>query len=204
MLRLSETNKGKSYLVKRQEDTSIFSLMGSRGNGSKENRFYGLDDELGTPALQNTLLGIIPEKQILTTGATVKIRLLADILVSKTLVPRGQFIYGTASLNNERLKINISSIACNKLILPVSLSVYDLDGMEGIYVPGSIDRDASKQSASDAVNTLGLASPDASFGAQAASVGIEAAKTLMSKKIRLVRVTLKEGYQILLKDNNQK
>jgi hypothetical protein len=45
---------------------------------------------------------------------------------------------------------------------------------------------------------------DPSLGAQAASAGIQAAKTLISKKVKLVKVTVKAGYQVLLRDNNQK
>jgi hypothetical protein len=39
---------------------------------------------------------------------------------------------------------------------------------------------------------------------QAASAGIEAAKTLLSKKSKLIKVTVKAGYQVLLRDEQQK
>ena len=85
----------------------------------------------------------------------------------------------------------------------MQLSVYDLDGMEGIYIPGAITRDVAKGSADRAlqgiINTLGP-----SLGAQAASAGIEAAKTLLTKKVKQVKVTVKAGYQVLLKDDGQK
>jgi hypothetical protein len=35
---------------------------------------------------------------------------------------------------------------------------------------------------------------------QAANAGIQAAKSLISKKVKLVKVTVKAGYKILLKD----
>jgi len=35
---------------------------------------------------------------------------------------------------------------------------------------------------------------------QAASAGVQAVKTILSKKIKLVKVTVKAGYKILLKD----
>jgi hypothetical protein len=34
--------------------------------------------------------------------------------------------------------------------------------------------------------------------------GIEAAKSLMSKKIKLIKVSVKAGYQVFLKDDTQK
>jgi hypothetical protein len=54
------------------------------------------------------------------------------------------------------------------------------------------------------MQTIGLTSLDPSWGAQAASAGIEAAKTLFSKKVKLIKVTVKAGYQVLLRDEKQK
>jgi hypothetical protein len=41
-----------------------------------------------------------------------------------------------------------------------------------------------------------------SIGVQAASAGISAAKNLLSKKVRLIKVTVKAGYRVLLWDKN--
>jgi hypothetical protein len=79
------------------------------------------------------------------------------------------------------------------------MEAYDLDGQPGIYVPGSIDRDVSKASADEALGTLGVTSLDPSLGAQAAGAGIQAVKTLLTRKVRQVRVVVREGYQLLLK-----
>ena len=147
---------------------------------------------------------IIPENQTLVSGSTVKLRLISAIYIHGTAIPAGQFIYGIASLNNERLRVSINSIRSGNNLLPVSLDVYDMDGLQGIYIPGSIGRDVEKQSADQAIGSLGIASLDPSLGAQAASAGIQAAKTLMSKKVRLIRVTVESGYRVLLRDNNQK
>ena len=79
-----------------------------------------------------------------------------------------------------------------------------MDGLKGIYVPGAITRDVAKQSADRSLQTIGVTSLDPSLRAQAASAGIEAAKTLFSKKVKLIRVTVKADYQVLLKDEKQK
>ena len=44
---------------------------------------------------------------------------------------------------------------------------------------------------------------DQSIGAQAGAAGIQAAKGLFSKKVKLVRVTVKAGYRILLRDSRR-
>lgn len=87
---------------------------------------------------------------------------------------------------------------------PVELSVLDMDGMDGIYIPGAITRDVARQLADHAIQNLGLTNLNPSIGVQAASAGIEAAKTLFNKKVKLIKVTVKAGYHVLLRDEKQK
>ena len=87
----------------------------------------------------------------------------------------------------------------NHSLFPVKLQVYDMDGLEGIYIPGAITRDVAKESLNNATQMMELSSLDPSVKAQATTAGIDAVKTLLSKKTKLVRVTVKAGYKILLK-----
>ncbi|SEJ69519.1 Bacteroides conjugative transposon TraM protein [Dyadobacter koreensis] len=167
------------------------------------NGFFSLDEPV-SPSVDNTIKAVVHEEQTLVTGSTIKLRLTADIHVAGTLIPKDNLIFGTVSVNGERLLIDITSIRLNNSLFPVKLSVYDLDGQAGIYIPGSISRNVAKQSVSQDIQGLSLGSVDPSIGAQAASAGIQAAKTLLGKKARLVQVSVKAGYQILLKDGNMK
>ena len=81
--------------------------------------------------------------------------------------------------------------------------MYDLDGIAGIHIPGSISRDVAKQSSEQGLQNIELTMLDPSLAVQAANTGIQTAKSLLSKKVKLVKVTLKAGYKILLKDNNK-
>jgi conjugative transposon TraM protein len=144
----------------------------------------------------------IPETQTLVNGSILKLCLTDDIYIGGVLVPKGSFVYGAVRLNGERLLVSIESIRQDNNILPVALSVYDLDGMAGIYIPGAVTRDVAKQSGDQTIQSIGLASLDPSLGAQAASAGIQAAKSLIGKKIKLVKVTVKAGYKLLLKNDN--
>lgn len=169
----------------------------------QQNGFFSLDDELPVPA-QNAIPAVVDQDQQLTTGSTIKLRLISDIYIGGILVPKNSFLFGTTSLSNERLMVEIITIRHENTLLPVKLSVYDLDGIAGIYVPGAISRDVGKQSLSQDINGLNLGTLDPSLGAQAASAGIQAAKTLIGKKSRLIKVTVKAGYQVLLRDGNAK
>jgi len=88
--------------------------------------------------------------------------------------------------------------------LPVALRAYDLDGQPGIAIPGSMNRDMAKQSSAQVLSGINPLALDPSIGAQAAGAGIEAARMVLSKKIRLVRVSIPVGYKVLLIDESIK
>ena len=174
----------------------------------KYNQFYELngsqDNQYNALGLQNTIAAVIHETQTLVDGAIAKLRLTSAVYINGILIPKGSFVFGIATLSGERLNIKISSIRHKNALFPVDLTVVDLDGIDGIYIPGAIARDAAKGSADRAIEQVGLSSLDPSITQQAASAGIEAAKTLLSKKVKLVKVTVKAGYQVLLQDQKQK
>ncbi|WP_428329675.1 conjugative transposon protein TraM [Mucilaginibacter sp.] len=152
----------------------------------------------------NTIQAVVHEDQTLVSGAVIKLRLEDGIYVNGRMIPKGSFVYGTCALHDERLEIKITSIRYLNDILPVSLSVYDLDGIEGLYVPGSIGRDAAKNGVGDAVQSMQLMSMNQSVGTQAASAGVEAAKGLFNHKVKQTKVKVKAGYAVLLKDSNER
>ncbi len=214
----SQTNKGQVFAVTANSNDEPVSLLtnekyrtsqDSSGQGQiKSNQFYEVnspqDNSYDAPGLQNTIAAVIHEKQTLVDGAIAKLRLSSEVYINGMLIPRGSFVFGIASLNGERLNIKISSIRYKNALFPVDLTVVDLDGIDGIYIPGTITRDAAKGTADRAIEGVGLSSLDPSITQQAASAGIEAAKTLLSKKVKLVKVTVKAGYQVLLQDEKQK
>lgn len=167
------------------------------------NGFFGLDDEAAQAEVKdNSIQAVIHDTQELVAGSTVKMRLLTDIHVNGRTIPKDQLIYGICAINGERLTIEIKSIRTQNSLLPIALTVYDLDGLQGIYIPGAIARDAAKQASDEALQNVQLMSMNPSLGAQAAVAGVEAAKGLFSKKAKLIKVTVKAGYQILLKDTS--
>lgn len=211
----SEVKKGQVFPVVISNDGSSISLLDNREtkyNGTntrfnspiQSNSFYSLDDEATLDDSQNTIPAVIHETQTLVNGSTVKLRLMNDIFINGVLIPKDNFVFGTADLNGERLGIKINSVRYRNSLFPVELSVYDMDGMDGIYIPGAITRDVAKQSADRATQQLDVSTLNPSITAQAANAGIEAAKTLFSRKMKVVKVTVKAGYQVLLRDEKQK
>jgi len=164
------------------------------------NGFYGLepDPQTDTPKNVNTIQAMVPEDQTLQNGATIKLRLMQDIYIGSHRIPANNFIYGTCTVNNQRLQVQLTSAVDNNEILPISLKVYDLDGLEGIFVPGAVTRDVTKEGISQGISGMGITTLDPSLGAQAAAAGIETAKNLLNKKVKAVIVTVRAGHRVLL------
>jgi conjugative transposon TraM protein len=188
----------KWYSVEGGETSCSISLMDSTGPAQQVNAFYGTD---GAPAglSHNAIKAVIHETQNLVDGSIVKIRLLEDVTINQGGVPKGSFIYGKASLQGERLIVQINSIRNESSVFPVKLAVYDLDGIEGIHIPGAITREVASQSADKSISSIEMTSIDPSLKAQAATAGVNTARSLLIKKAKLVRVTVKAGYAVLLK-----
>lgn len=165
------------------------------------NTFYDWSEAAGEPGEDANAAGAIVQQTVtVVSGATIKLRLTDDVYIRGTRIPRGTFVYGTCALNGDRLNISLNSIRYHRSLFPVNLIAYDMDGVAGIYMPGAISRDVAKHSAQDAVQGIDYYGVDNSLTAQAAGVGLQAAKSLLSKKAKLIKVTVKAGYRVLLKD----
>ena len=170
------------------------------GQSEPSNAATGTNSFIDTAS--NSLPGVIAEDQILVAGATIALRLTAPASINGILLPKDQLVYGVVSINNDRMLIHINSIRNKESIYSTALQVYDMDGLPGIHIPGSLGRETAKQSADQSLNAMNINSYDPSLGAQAANAGIQAARTLLSRKVRLVRISVHAGYQVLLRNTH--
>lgn len=187
-----------SCSIKKADNT----FLGNYDTAQKKQAFFN-DLENKSENEENSIAAVIHDSQILQQGSVVKLRLIPDIYVNGQLIEAGSFIYGTASIENDRLTIHVTSIRKGNNVFPVAISVFDIDGIQGIYAPGSISREVTKQSTDGALQSMQLLSLDNSIKGQATAAGIGAAKSLLSKKVKLERITVKAGYKVLLHNDNQ-
>ncbi len=173
-------------------------------SAKRTNGFFSDEEEQSDSVKAGVIMAVVHNEQILLAGSVVKLRLLQDVFVNNERILAGSFVFGNAEINNDRIKVMVSSIQFQNQLYPVSLSVFDMDGLEGIHIPGSSDREVVKQSADQGIQSLGGLAFDPSIGAQVAATGLNAAKSLLSKKVKQVRVTVKAGYRVLLRNENQK
>jgi hypothetical protein len=150
----------------------------------------------------NAIAAVIPNDQTLVTGGTIPLRLSEDITLHGIRIAAGSWLYGAVSISSDRMLVHIRSIRDGRDLYPVDLQVYDLDGLPGVHIPDVLSRDVAKESASESVSGLDLLTPDPSLSTAAANAGIQAAKTLLARKATLIKVSVRAGYQVLLKNTN--
>lgn len=99
--------------------------------------------------LDNPLIkAMIDQSTKSTDGTRLRFKLLDDVIVDDVKINKGTYIYGTVSgFGQQRVMANVSSILVGDRFLKVNLSVFDVDGMEGFYVPESSFRDFIKNAA---------------------------------------------------------
>ena len=148
---------------------------------------------------------IIDEDIKAVDGSRVRLRLLDDIEINESVVKRGTYLYATVSgFSSGRVKGTIGSILVNDELVKVSLSLYDTDGMEGLYVPNSSFRETSKDMASGAMsgnmsmNTGTYGNSLAQWGMQAVNNAYQKTSNAISKAIKKNSAKLKYGTFVYL------
>ena len=172
----------------------------------------GFNTAVGAAPMQNTrntIKACVNGDQTITSGQSVRLRLLEDMRVGRYVLPRNTLITGEGSIKGERLDIEILQVEYNGTIIPVELTVHDNDGQAGIFIPGSMEVSAAKEMAANLGQNLGtsISITNQSAGDQLLSeVGrgaIQGVSQYISKKMREEKVHLKSGYTLMLYQNNQ-
>ncbi|MEO7214949.1 conjugative transposon protein TraM [Mucilaginibacter sp.] len=163
--------------------------------------------QINLPNVKDTAFKAIPAyidgNQKVAPGGVVNLRLKDTIRLNGLLIPKGQALSGLCSVTNQRLLLEIINIRLGTAIIPVSLTVFSLDGLVGINAPEAELSEAAGGGANSALENMQFLSMDQSLTTQAATAGITAAKGLLGKKVKKIRIKLK-NYTVLLLRNNKK
>ena len=177
---------------------------------TKADYFNTLCDNDPEPSL---IKAIIDENVKVVDGSRVRLRLLDDIEINEVMVPKGTYIYAIiGGLGSQRVKGTIKSIMIDDDIVKVNLSLYDTDGLEGLYVPNSNFRDTSKDVASGAMsNTSTLTSNNGNngtsltqWGTQAITNAVQKTSNAIGKAVKKKSVKLKYGTHVYLINGREK
>ena len=154
---------------------------------------------------------IIDEDIKAVDGSRVRLRLLDDIEMGGRVLPKGSYLYAIMSgFGSQRVKGTIKSILVGDELVKVSLSLYDTDGLEGLYVPSSNFRETSKDVASGAMNgnmNMGNTATGNSlsqWGMQAMTNAYQKTANAISKAIKKNSAKLKYGTFVYLVNGKEK
>lgn len=137
------------------------------------------------------------ETTTVLTGNRVKLRLLEEAWLNGMKIPANTFLYGTCEVSNERLQIEVQQIPVSEKFVPVAITVCDLDGLPGLYVPDNASRKVAKEvgSSANTSSMFGVSNnPLTYMGIQAAD---RASQSLL-KMIRIKKVTVKKNTLVYL------
>ena len=142
---------------------------------------------------------VIDENSTGFLGSRIRFRLLEDINVGKYKILKGTLLYGQISgFTLQRVNLNVVSILNNGEILPINLSVFDMDGMQGLYVPQSDFREMLREMGSNSVQGTQMDSSGQSFFTSLFSSLFSSTSKTISDMIRKNKAKLKYNSYIYL------
>lgn len=153
---------------------------------------------------------IIDENVKAVDGSRVRLRLLDDVQVGSVTLPKGSYIYAVMSgFSSQRVKGTVKSLLLYDEIVRVSLSLYDTDGLEGLYVPASSFRETARDVASGAASS-NMSLNQGSYGNSLSQWGMQAVQnaytrttSAVGKAIRKNSAQLKYGTFVYLVNSRE-
>jgi hypothetical protein len=121
---ISESEKIVTYAVNRNPANS--------SSGVNNTEFVRSDEYLRA---------IIHDDQKVRKDNTVKLRLLEEGYINGILLEKNRFLYGVASMSNNRVLIDVKSVVIDGEVMEIDLKAYDTDGLEGVYIPGAVEKE---------------------------------------------------------------
>ena len=127
-------------------------------------------------------------------GTRLRFKLLDDVIVKGVKLKKGTYLYGTVTgFGQQRVMADITSILVKDKFLKIHLSVYDLDGMQGFYVPESAFRDMMKNAGSAAMQSNISFDSGGSSGISAEALALQALQNVYQSTSSAVSQAIKKN-----------
>lgn len=153
--------------------------------------------------VKNTIACKVDRTVTVRDNETVQLRLLESVRIGDAVIPKNSLLTARSKFSGNRMMLLVSTIEVGENIYPVKLTAYDMDGLEGVFVPGSEEMDALKEIGADIGSSIGTSFTFSSSAKD--QIIADAAKGLMQgtsnyivKKIRTIKVTFKGGHRLML------
>lgn len=162
----------------------------------KKSRFFSSSSNQTN---SNTIEAKVSGEQKVKSGGTLKLVLAQDVVLPDgTLLQKGTPLFGQVELSKNRLQVHISSIRIKNDILPFRKTVYDRDGLAGIYIPDNTTAEIASDATSMAVSNATIGATGSAVVDGTVQVIESVAKGAMQKKQARPTITIKSNYKVLL------
>ena len=157
-----------------------------------------------TPSIaRNTLSVVVDRTTTIRQGDFLRLRLAESARIEGMTLPPNTVLIAQSTIDGNRMKLHVTSVEHAGRILAVKLSAFDLDGQEGLAIPGSEEVSALKEVGAGVGGTIGTSFTFASSAkdqliAEAARGVMQGASQLLQKKLRTIKVTVKSGHRLFL------
>lgn len=214
-VRTESGSDGKDADVKPMEvlpDRSpLVSSLGAIPSDEEFIREFSCERNLGfiTPTadvsegMKNTIACKVDRTTTVRDNETLQLRLLESVRIGDAVIPKNSLLTARSKLSGNRMMLLVSTVEIGENIYPVKLSAYDMDGLEGVFIPGSEEIDALKEIGADIGSSMGTSFTFSSSAkdqiiADAAKGLMQGASNYIVKKIRTIKVTFKGGHRLML------
>jgi conjugative transposon TraM protein len=137
-------------------------------------------------------------------GSRIRFRLLEDVFVDNRKINKGSILYGQISgFSMQRVDLKIVSVFTQGEIFPVNLSIYDVDGMKGLYIPQSVFRDMIREMGSNSVQGTQMDIGGQGFFTSIGSKLFTSTSKSIANLIKTNKAKLKYNSYVLLIDERQ-
>ena len=194
------TRKNTVSALYREPSDSVFLADWSQ---NKNSHFYtaGTLEQVVQP--KNSIKACVQETQTIIGESGVRLRLLEPVQTPNRNIPKGTILTANAKLEGGRLQMKVTSIELDGNIILVDITIYDLDGQQGLYVPYSPEMNALTEMAGNMSQQSGTSlmltqSAGQQVAADLSRGVVQGISGYFSKKVKTPKVTLKAGHQLFL------
>lgn len=152
---------------------------------------------------KNSIKACVHDAQTVVGETGVRLRLLEPAQTPSRTIPTGTLVTANAKFQGGRLQLKITSIELEGNIIPVDITIYDIDGQQGLYVPYSPEMNALTEMAGNMSQTSGTSlmltqNAGQQVAADLSRGVVQGISGYFAKKVRTPKVTLKAGHQVFL------
>lgn len=177
--------------------------------GLNRNKFMEIqnDSQFNISLATNSVRAVIHQTQLITNESIISVRLSEPIMMGKMKIPESTLLKASCKFQGGRLQMKISSIEYQGSVQTVEINIHDNDGQPGLHIPYSSEQSAvndivANMSQSSGTNIMMTQSAGQQIASDLTRGVVQGVSGYFQRKVRMPKVTVKAGHQILLVAKN--